>query len=187
MKPLQLTMTAFGPFAGRESIDFTLLGGQGIFLITGPTGSGKTTIFDAITFALYGEASGSGRQPENFRSDCAAPDALCSVELTFSLKGQIHRIYRQPTQLRLGKRGSPVVTQAKAELYTDGEPPVTGVNSVDKAVSQLLGLDVEQFKKIVMLAQGDFSPGCWKPTAGKSRRSSAAFSEQLSFDRITRA
>ena len=184
MKPLQLTMTAFGPFAGRESIDFTLLGGQGIFLITGPTGSGKTTIFDAITFALYGEASGSGRQPENFRSDCAAPDALCSVELTFSLKGQIHRIYRQPTQLRLGKRGSPVVTQAKAELYTDGEPPVTGVNSVDKAVSQLLGLDVEQFKKIVMLAQGDFRRLLEANSREKQEIFRSLFGTAL-FDRIT--
>lgn len=184
MKPLQLTMTAFGPFAGEETIDFTRLGSQGIFLITGPTGSGKTTIFDAITFALYGEASGNGRLPENFRSDCAAADALCSVELTFSLKGKSYRIYRQPTQLRLGKRGSPVVTQAKAELCSDGGTPVTGVNSVDRAVTQLLGLDVDQFKKIVMLAQGDFRRLLEANSREKQEIFRSLFGTAL-FDRIT--
>lgn len=184
MKPLHLTMTAFGPFAGEESIDFTRLGNQGVFLITGPTGSGKTTIFDAITFALYGEASGSGRLPDNFRSDCAAPDALCSVELTFSLKGHTYRLYRQPAQLRVGRRGSPVMTQAKAELSAAGELPVTGVNNVDKAVSQLLGLDVEQFKKIVMLAQGDFRRLLEANSREKQEIFRSLFGTAL-FDRIT--
>ena len=93
MKPVTLTLSAFGPYRGEETLDFSAVGEEGVFLISGPTGAGKTTIFDAITFALFGRASGSARQSDNFRCHSADPGRECFVELTFRLEG----LFRPPT------------------------------------------------------------------------------------------
>ena len=95
MRPLTLDMTAFGPFAGKETIDFQKLGSSPLFLINGPTGSGKTTILDAICFALYGQTTGDEREGHQMRCDFAAPDVLTKVELTFELSGKRYRIDRK--------------------------------------------------------------------------------------------
>ena len=100
MKPLKLTMSAFGPYAGKTEIDFEQLGNQGVFLITGDTGAGKTTLFDAITFALFGEASGSVRAADMFRSKYAKEDVPTFVELVFDYHGKRFKVKRNPEYLR---------------------------------------------------------------------------------------
>ena len=105
MKPLTLTMQAFGPYAQREEIDFTRLGEQRLFLITGPTGSGKTTILDAITFALYGTASGDLRENRSLRSDYAPPTLKTEVTLTFTNHSHTYEVTRTPEQILQKQRG----------------------------------------------------------------------------------
>lgn len=158
MRPQKLIMSAFGPYAQRTEIDFTLLGQQGLFLITGDTGAGKTTIFDAITFALYGEASGEARQAGMLRSKYAADTADTWVELTFSYQGQSYTVKRSPEYRRAKERGEGfTVRKAEAELrYPDKRPPVTRSRDVTRAVTELIGLDRRQFSQIAMIAQGDF-------------------------------
>ncbi len=157
MRPLTLTMSAFGPYAGKAAVDFSAFGDSGIYLITGDTGAGKTTIFDAIAFALFGEASGTDRSPTSLRSDLADPAAETYVELTFSYRGKEYRVRRSPRHERLKARGTGTREYPPtAELeYPDGSVE-SKPNAVTKAVEDLLGITRAQFSQIAMIAQGDF-------------------------------
>lgn len=158
MKPCRLVISAFGPYAQKTEIDFEKLGGQGLYLITGDTGAGKTTIFDAITFALYGEASGEVRQAGMFRSKYAPENEPTYVELTFLYQGKRYTVTRNPEYQRPKGRGKGVTIQKgdAVLVYPDGRPPVTKTREVTKAVTELIGLDYRQFTQIAMIAQGDF-------------------------------
>lgn len=158
MKPVKLILSAFGPYAGNTEIDFARLGGQGLYLITGDTGAGKTTIFDAITYALYGEASGDVRKADMFRSKYAKEDVPTFVALTFDYRGKRYQVKRNPEYQRPKGRGTGYTTQkAEAELiYPDDRAPITKSKEVTKAVTDLIGLDRRQFTQIAMIAQGDF-------------------------------
>lgn len=158
MKPVRLIISAFGPYADRTEIDFDTFGGQGLYLITGDTGAGKTTLFDAIVFALYGEASGDVRKADMFRSKYAKEEVPTYVEFTFSYGGKEYTVKRNPEYMRPKGRGTGFTSQkADAELrFPDGRPPVTKVKEVTRAVSELIGLDCRQFTQIAMIAQGDF-------------------------------
>ena len=157
MRPLQLTISAFGPYAGKTVLDMSALGQNGLYLITGDTGAGKTTIFDAVTFALYGEASGDNREPAMFRSKYAAPETPTEVELVFSYAGKTYTVKRNPRYERPKARGEGFTTQdAEAELrYPDGRV-LTKPREVDAAVREIMGIDRNQFMQIAMIAQGDF-------------------------------
>lgn len=158
MKPLKLTISGFGPYAGQTEIDFEQIGKEGLFLITGDTGAGKTTLFDAITFALYGEASGEVRDPSMFRSKYAGDEIPTFVRLSFLYQGKVYQVKRNPEYMRRKERGEGYTSQkADAELiFPDERQPVTKMKEVTKAVTELLGLDYQQFTQIAMLAQGDF-------------------------------
>ncbi|MBQ8827883.1 MAG: SMC family ATPase [Clostridia bacterium] len=158
MKPVKLVMSAFGPYSGKAEIDFEKLGSRGIYLITGDTGAGKTTIFDAITFALYGEASGSIREADMLRSKYAPVGVPTYVEFDFMYKGDIYHIRRNPDYERPRERGEgTTVEKADALLvYPDDRQPVTKSKDVTAAVTQLIGLDRNRFSQIAMIAQGDF-------------------------------
>lgn len=157
MRPLKLTMAGFGPYAGVQVLDFDCLGSSGLYLITGDTGAGKTTIFDAITFALFGEASGNNRDSSMLRSKYAKDDAPTYVELTFSYGGRVYTVTRNPAYERTKTRGTGTTTElAGAELtYPDGRQ-VTKKGEVDAAIREIIGLTREQFSQIAMISQGDF-------------------------------
>ena len=169
MKPKKLVISAFGPYADRMELDFDRLGG-GLYLITGDTGAGKTTIFDAITFALYGEASGEIRKGEMFRSKYAKPEVRTFVELTFTYQGKDYTVKRNPEYLRPKDRGQGMTMEkANAELiFPDERQPVTKTSEVTKKVTELLGLDQRQFRQIAMIAQGDFQKLLLTGTADRS-------------------
>lgn len=160
MKPVKIIMSAFGPYAGLTEIDFSLLGDTGLFLIAGDTGAGKTTIFDAISFALYGEASGGRerRRNKSFRSDYASSKTETYVELTFTHKGQTWTIRRNPEYIRAKKSGEGTTTQAaNAEMScAELNEYIYGLADVNARVHELLGLTQDQFTQTVMIAQGDF-------------------------------
>ena len=157
MRPLKLTMSAFGPYAGTTTIDFERLGTSGLYLVCGDTGAGKTTIFDAIAFALYGQASGTDRSPRSLRSDFADPNVPTYVELEFECAGKRHTVRRNPEYERPKLRGTGTTTEKPAaELHEQGLPPVTKPSDVDARIIQMLGIDRDQFSQIVMIAQGDF-------------------------------
>ena len=157
MKPLKLVMSAFGPYSRVQEIDFNKLDGSNIFLITGPTGAGKTTIFDAISYALYGETSGSTREVDTLRSDFAKGDIETFVELEFEFRNNIYKIKRSPTQFINKKRGDGLKEEkAKAELYLPNGKVITKVKEATDKIQEILGIDKEQFKQIVMIPQGEF-------------------------------
>ena len=158
MRPEKLTISAFGPYADKTEIDFSKLGEGGLYLITGDTGAGKTTIFDAITFALYGRASGEVRESAMFRSKYAKDSAETFVELVFSYQGKTYQVRRSPEYMAPKKRGTGLtLRKAEAQLiYPDERQPVTKAKDVTAAVEQLLGLSYDQFTQIAMIAQGDF-------------------------------
>ncbi len=157
MRPLKLTLSAFGPYAGRMELDFETLGTGGLYLITGDTGAGKTTIFDAISFALFGEASGGNREPGMLRSKYAEPTVPTEVSLTFRYAGREYTVTRNPEYLRPKGRGEGLTKQAAdAKLvYPDGRV-VAKLRDVNTAIKEILGLDREQFAQVAMIAQGDF-------------------------------
>ncbi|MCM3764248.1 SMC family ATPase [Neobacillus niacini] len=162
MRPLKLTMQAFGPYAETESIDFTKLGNRTMFVISGKTGSGKTTIFDAITYAIYGKASGEDRNGPELRSQFARDDLLTEVSLDFSLRNKRYCITRSPQQLKKKDKGDGY-TQigAKAELYEwspDGEKSLLAskVNDVEEKIKEIMLIDANQFRQILMIPQGEF-------------------------------
>ncbi len=157
MRPLKLTVTGFGPYAGRAEIDLSLLGERGLYLITGDTGAGKTTIFDAIVFALYGETSGGTRKANMLRSKYAAADTATEVELCFLYRGKEYTVRRNPEYERPKKRGEGMTKmKAGAELILPGGDVVTKVPEVTARVRDILGLDAAQFMQIAMIAQGKF-------------------------------
>ncbi|MCH3914368.1 MAG: AAA family ATPase [Acidaminococcaceae bacterium] len=161
MKPLNLTMQAFGPYAGTETIDFTLLGNKTFFLISGPTGSGKTSILDAMTFALYGSASGEIRGTKTLRSDYATADLETSVAFTFSSKDHIYQITRTPEQELKKKRGegNRTVTAGASlvEILPAERKILAATNSeATKQIENILGFKADQFRQLVVLPQGEF-------------------------------
>lgn len=158
MRPLHLTLSAFGPYADVTEIDFETLGTSGLYLITGDTGAGKTTIFDALTYALFGEPSGDTRAVSMFRSKYAQPDTPTEVTLRFSYGGQEYRVLRNPGGYsRTAKRGNKTVEEKQTAEFTypDGKV-VTRQREVNNAIREILGIDRDQFSQIAMIAQGDF-------------------------------
>lgn len=162
MKPLKVIMSAFGSYAGVETVDFERLD-HGIFLITGDTGAGKTTIFDAVAFALFGETSGQKRDGSMMRSHYAADETETSVRLLFEEKGGIYEITRSPAYSRVSKRknkdGQYGVIQAppRAELkLADGQEFQGSIREINQKIQEILGVDYGQFSQICMIAQGDY-------------------------------
>lgn len=157
MRPIKLTMSAFGPYSGEVVVDFASLGSTGLYLVCGDTGAGKTTIFDAVSFALFGSPSGQDRTARSLRSDFASAATPTFVELEFEHRGQRYTIHRNPEYERPKLRGDGLTTQtADAELRMPEVAPITGTRDVDAAILELIGIDRSQFSQIVMIAQGDF-------------------------------
>ncbi|GAA3903814.1 SMC family ATPase [Halomonas cibimaris] len=164
MTPLSLTLQAFGPFAGTQTLDFAALGQSPLFLINGPTGAGKSSLLDALCFALYGQTTGNEREPAQMRCDQAAADLLTEVTLDFRLRGTNYRIRRVPQQQRPKARGAGTTThQPEAQLWRldaggeVGECRVARkVNDATAEVQALLGLDAKQFRQVMVLPQGQF-------------------------------
>ena len=157
MRPLRLTMSAFGPYAGKTELSLEQLGSRGLYLITGDTGAGKTTIFDAISFALFGEASGDSRAADMLRSQYADAETPTQVELVFAYAGKTYTVLRSPEYERPAKRGDKLVTQkAEAELTLPDGRVITRLKDVDARVQAILGVTRKQFSQIAMIAQGEF-------------------------------
>lgn len=162
MRPVKLTMSAFGSYAGVETIDFTEIQG-GLFLITGDTGAGKTTIFDAITYALYDRTSGGRRDGNMMRSQYADENADTYVEFVFSYRGAVYTIRRNPEYMRVGKRRNAdgsihfvKETAGVSLILPDGKEYPGKKRETDQKIEEIMGLDAEQFTQIAMIAQGDF-------------------------------
>ena len=161
MKPIELEISGWGPYKQLEKIDFTELWERGLFLVTGPTGAGKTTIFDAISFALYGNLSGQMREKNSVRSDFANRDTKTYVRLKMQHKGQVYEIYRNPEYLRPKKRktGTQEYTKERenAILTMPDGTCMEGAGEVTKKMQEILSLDYRQFKQVSMIAQGEFT------------------------------
>ena len=158
MKPIKLIMSAFGPYAEEmPAIEFSQFEEKGLFLISGDTGAGKTTIFDAICFALYGETSGKFRDTKNLRSEYAKDTIETYVDFYFSHQGRNYHVWRRPGYERKKQRGSGVTSvNEKAIFYSEDNKPIEGKTLVNDTVKELLHIDEKQFKQIAMIAQGEF-------------------------------
>lgn len=157
MRPIRLELSAFGPYAGSTVVDFDKLGKSGLYLITGDTGAGKTTIFDGITYALYGEASGDTRDSGMFRSKYASPETPTEVRLTFRYRGKEYEVRRNPEYDRPKKNGKGFTTQkAGVELKLPDGNIITKNSDARDKIEEILGIDRDQFTQIAMIAQGDF-------------------------------
>lgn len=168
MRPLKLTISAFASYSGRVELDMEQLGTNGIYLITGDTGSGKTTIFDAISFALFGEPSGNMRNANALRSEYAPLDTPTFVELSFQYREEIYTVKRNPVYMRKALRGEGVTQQnADATLTLPDGKLITGVRNVDVKIEEILGINRSQFCQIAMIAQGDFMKILHQDTAGR--------------------
>jgi len=155
MRPIKLEMNAFGPYKNNTVLDFTQFQNQTLFLVSGPTGAGKTTIFDAIAYALYDDSSGSSREKDTFKSQFATDMDTCFVTFTFEYNGQIYSVKRTPAQTGPGKNGKPKKVLSAVAYYHD-DTVTTKVRDANIELQQLLSLTYEQFKQIVMLPQGEF-------------------------------
>ena len=157
MRPVKLTVSAFGPYANTQVLELDKLGTGGLYLITGDTGAGKTTIFDAITFALYGESSGGIRKADMLRSKYADAQTPTFVELVFTDHGKTYTIYRNPEYTRPKTRGTGTTSEpARVELTLPDGQPITRQKDVETAIRQIIGLSRSQFSQVAMIAQGDF-------------------------------
>ena len=156
MRPLTLEMSAFGPYANCTRLDLEQLGTEGLYLITGDTGAGKTTIFDAITFALFGTASGAYRKPDMLRSKFADPDTETYVELCFAYQGREYTIRRSPAYERPKKRGEGTIMEKESAALITKDGTFTRTPDVNAEIRQIIGLEPSQFTQIAMIAQGDF-------------------------------
>ena len=158
MKPVKLIVSAFGPYADTmPEIEFDRFEDKGLFLISGDTGAGKTTLFDAISFALYGTSSGTYRDTKNLRSEYAKDGTESFVDFYFTHQGEDYHIKRYPAYERKKQRGQGVVLEKeKAILYCGNNTPIEGIQQVNSAVKELLHIDDRQFKQIAMIAQGEF-------------------------------
>ncbi|MBT2771542.1 SMC family ATPase [Halomonas sp. ISL-60] len=191
MTPLVLTMQAFGPFAGSETIDFTALGRSPLFLINGPTGAGKSSILDALCFALYGQTTGNERDPTQMRCDQANATLLTEVTLDFRLRGVDYRVRRVPQQERPKARGEGTTTHnAEAQLWrlnTEGEQETClvarKVNDATAELQTLIGLDANQFRQVMVLPQGKFRELLIADSKDREKIFSQLFQTQI-FQRI---
>ena len=157
MRPLKLTIAGFGPYVKAQVLDFEKLGQNGLYLITGDTGAGKTTIFDAITYALFGEASGDVRKSDMLRSEYATLSDPTFVELCFLHNGKHYTICRNAKYMRMNVYGTKEAKQdPKAELTMPDGAVVTGLENVNQAIQDIIGLTRAQFSQVAMIAQGDF-------------------------------
>ena len=179
MRPLCLTMSAFGSYSKETVLDFTKMPESGLYLITGDTGAGKTTIFDAIVFALYGTASGDDRDGSMLRSKYAEAATPTFVELSFVNAGRSYTVKRNPSYERPKARGEGTTEQkADASLIMPDGSQVTGISDVNESLQSVLGITREQFMKIAMIAQGDFRKFLLADTK-ESRRFSVKFSKRI--------
>ena len=171
MRPLKLTLSAFGPYAAETVLELAKLGRGGLYLVTGDTGAGKTTLFDAITYALYDHSSGGVREGAMLRCKYADLKTPTFVELEFEVNGQRYTVRRNPEYQRPKTRGEGMTTEkADATLtYSDGRPPVTKAKDVTAAVQEIIGLDYNQFSQIVLIAQGQFTKLLNASTEERSR------------------
>ncbi|PRY75645.1 AAA family ATPase [Alkalibacterium olivapovliticus] len=155
MRPLKLKMSAFGPYKGEVEIDFTEFNQSSLFLVSGPTGAGKTTIFDAIAYALFDKPSKDGREKDTYKSDHASDTDLCYVYFEFELGQKRYSVRREPNQTGPGTRSKTKQILASVEFH-NGENVTTKINEANKEIELLMGLTHDQFRQIVMLPQGDF-------------------------------
>ena len=186
MRPTKLIISAFGPYAGKTEINLEKLGNNGLYLITGDTGAGKTTIFDAITFALYGEPSGDSRDVSMLRSKYAAPETATEVEMYFTYDDKKYYIKRNPEYMRPSKRGDGFTTEkANAEFHylddngNDTRPPITKTKDVNSAVVEIVKVDRNQFSQIAMIAQGDFRKLLFASTDERKKIFQKIFNTQI--------
>lgn len=206
MKPLRLTVSGWGPYKDVQTVDFSSFASGGLFLIAGPTGAGKTTIFDAITFALYGEVSGSVREKDSLRSDFAPPEAVTQVELVFRHQGENWLVRRNPRYERAKMRGEGTTTESEnGVLYRlnaergdscqredscqtnscqSQKLQAVGSQQVTEAVTELLRMDYRQFKQISLIAQGEFQQLLTASSRERTMIFRDIFQTQL-YDRIT--